>query len=259
MNITRAATIASIMMGSLYLVPSSAVLAQTVEAKEKPPMYSYEAEWDIPRAKWADMEKARNGNTVTAHAFASGTLVGYGSDETVVHTADGYTHDAWFSSMSMAGLFETLSDLMQGGGTTTAVFASATKHEDLVLASRYYAWKSGSWKGAYTHSAVYKLKDSAPNDALDTMAKSFIVPLFEKLLADGSIVEYEIDEQAIHTDSPSLFYLVYVTPTAAGQDRVDKALDESIKADPLASPAFGAMVDFSVHRDYLVRGDLTYK
>jgi hypothetical protein len=259
MNITRAATIASILAASFYLPPSGAAHAQTADVKEKPPMYTYEAEWDIPRAKWADLAKARSGEAVTAHAFAAGTLVGYGSDETVVHTADGYTHDSWFSAMSMAGLFQTLSDLMQGGNSTTPVLASANKHEDLVLSSRYYAWKSGSWKGAYTHAAVYKFKDTAADDALDTIAKSFIVPVFEKLLADGSIVEYEIDEQAIHTESPALFYLVYITPTAEGEDRVNKALGEAVKANPLAGPAFGSMVDFSVHRDSLVRGDVTYK
>jgi hypothetical protein len=177
----------------------------------------------------------------------------------VVHTADGYTHDGWFSSMSMAGLLTPLSDLMQGGNTTTAVFASATKHDDQIFSSRYYSWKSGSWKGAYTHTAIYKLKDSAPDDAVDTLAKSFIVPLLDKLLAEGTIVEYEIDEQAVHTDSPALFFLDYITPTADGLDKVTKALGEAIKAEPLASPAFGSMVDFSVHRDVLVRGDVTYK
>jgi hypothetical protein len=258
MNIIRAATAAFAVLTTLYF-PSSSIDAQTAEVKEKPALYTYYSQWDIPRAKWADMDKARAGNGVFAHAFASGTLVGYGNDETVVHTADGYTHDGWFSSMSMAGLLTTLSDLMQGGSTTTTLFASATKHEDQVLSSRYYSWKSGSWKGAYTHSAIYKLKDSAPDDAVDTLAKSFIVPLLEKLLAEGTIVEYEIDEQAIHTDSPSLFFIVYITPTAEGQDRVSKALGESIKADPLAGPAFNSMVDFSVHRDFLVRGDATYK
>jgi hypothetical protein len=85
------------------------------------------------------------------------------------------------------------------------------------------------------------------------------VPLLDKLLAEGTIVEYEIDEQAIHTDSPALFFLDYITPTAEGLDRVNKALGDAIKAEPLASPAFGSMVDFSVHRDSLVRGNVTYK
>jgi hypothetical protein len=258
MKTIRLAAAAFAVLGTLYF-PSRSLDAQTMEVKEKASMYTYYSEWDIPRAKWADMEKTRGGNGAMVHAFSSGTLVGYGGDETVVHTADGYTHDGWFSSMSMAGLLQTLSDLMQGGSTTTAVFASATKHEDQVFSSHYYAWKSGSWKGAYTHTAVYKLKDSAPNDAVDTLAKSFMAPLLDKLLAEGTIVEYEIDEQAIHTASPSLFFLVYITPTAEGQDRVMKALGEAIKADPLSGPAFDSMIDFSVHRDYLVRGDATYK
>ncbi len=258
MNVIRAIAVA---VGALWMlcVPSRSIDAQTAEVKEKPPMYTYYSEWDIPRAKWAEMDKMRAGNAVMAHALASGTLVGYGDDETVVHTADGYTHDGWFSSMSMAGLLGTLSDVMQGGNTTGAVFASATKHEDQILSSRYYAWKSGSWKGAYTHTAVYKLKDSAPSDAVDTMAKGFMVPLLEKLLAEGTIVEYEIDEQAIHTYSPSMFYLDFSTPTAEGQDRVLKALGEAIKANALAGPAFDSMVDFSLHRDGLVRGEMTYK
>ena len=258
MNIFRGAVIACGIMGILGAA-AGPVGAQTTEVKEKPPMYTYYSQWDLPRAKWAEMQKMRGGTPVFAHAFAGGTLIGYGDDETVVHTADGYTHDGWFSSMSMAGLLQTLADLMQGGSTTGAVFASATKHADEILSSRYYAWKSGSWKGAYTHTAVYKLKDSAPNDAVDVLARNFIVPLMDKLLAQGVIIEYEIDEQAIHTDAPSLFFLDFITPTAEGQDQVLKALGEAVKGEPLSLPAFDSMVDFSAHRDYLVRGDASYK
>ena len=32
--------------------------AQMSEVKEKPPMYSYVGFWNIPRAQWAEMEKA---------------------------------------------------------------------------------------------------------------------------------------------------------------------------------------------------------
>ena len=46
----------------------------------------------------------------------------------------------------------------------------------------------------------YKLKPDAPENAVESLSKSFIVPLLEKLLADGAIVEYEIDTEAIHTE-----------------------------------------------------------
>src|ERR1700733_14664128 len=32
--------------------------AQTSEVKEKPALYTYVADWNIPRKKWADMEKS---------------------------------------------------------------------------------------------------------------------------------------------------------------------------------------------------------
>ena len=88
-----------------------------------------------------------------------------------------------------------------------------------MFVSRYYNWKPGS-KGAYGHASSYKLKPDAPNDAVETLSKALLVPFFEKLLADGTILEYEIDEETIHTDS---------------------------------------MVDFTPHRDMLVRVNATYK
>ena len=56
--------------------------AQTSEVKEKPPMYTYVANWSIPRARWADMAKDKDANAaVLDKALADGTLVGYGNDE----------------------------------------------------------------------------------------------------------------------------------------------------------------------------------
>jgi len=50
--------------------------AQMSEVKEKPPVYTYVAQWDIPRADWADMEKA-SGSTqkILDKAIADGTIV----------------------------------------------------------------------------------------------------------------------------------------------------------------------------------------
>jgi len=53
--------------------------------------------------------------------------------------------------------------------------------------------------------------------------------------------------------------VVYVSPTAEGLDKVDAALAEAVKAQPLSSTAFGSMVDFSGHRDELIQGNGIYK
>ena len=234
--------------------------AQTAEVKEKPPLYTYVSNWSIPRAHWADMDKQRGANgKIFDKAIGSGGLVGYGEDENLIHEADGYTHDTFWSSMSMAGVLGVLDELHKTGAATAAVLGTATKHSDALYVSRFYNWKSGSLKGAYTHGASYKLKADAPDEAVETLSKGFIVPLLEKMLANGTIQEYEVDEEAVHKQAPGTFWVFYITPTAEGVDKVNAALGEALKASPLAGPAIGSMVDFAGHRDELARTDGVYK
>jgi hypothetical protein len=205
------------------------------------------------------MEKTNpNDQKILDKAFANGGIVAYGNDNAALHDVDGATHDSWWSSMSMAGTLAVLEEFEKSSGST-AVLASATKHWDNMWVSKYYNWHPGSWKGAYTYSAIYQLKVDAPDDAVDTIAKTLIVPLMEKLLADGTIVEYEIDEQAIHADAPGMFVIDYITPTAEGLDKFNGALREAVKKSPLSGPAFSAMVDWTKHRDSLVHTNATYK
>jgi hypothetical protein len=234
--------------------------AQTSEVKEKPPMYSYVADWAIPRAQWADMEKAALADQkLMEKAFAAGTIVAYGNDQALIHQPDGATHDDWWSAMSMAGLLNVLDQAYKSGSATTPVLASATRHEDSIFVSRFYNWHSGSWKDVYTHESIYQLKPDAPNDAVETLSKTLVVPLMEKMLSEGAIHEYEIDTQAIHTESPSRFWIIYIAANAEGLDKVNAALRDALKANPLGGPAFGSMVDSTVHRDGLDRSNATYK
>ncbi|HEV2486232.1 MAG TPA: hypothetical protein VGT08_11935 [Terracidiphilus sp.] len=238
-------------------VPSG---AQTTEVKEKPPMFSYVGNWQIPRAHWADMEKSASArNALMEKAMANGTIVGYGEDINLVHTADGWTHDTWWSAMSMAGLVKVLDQLMTGETSASPNAASPTKHYDLVFVSRYYNWKPGAYKGGYVHVSVYKLKADAPDDALDLLAQHLFVPNLEKLLADGTIVEYEIDTNAIHTSAPGTFAIVYVSPTPEGLDTVQAAIRASAKAHPLSVDAFGSFTDDNGHRDELAKGNGVFK
>ena len=235
-------------------------LAQAAEVKEKAPMYSYLANWALPRSQWAAMEKANAATEkVTAAALGKGTLVGYGNDATVVHTEDGPTHDEWWSSMSMAGILAVLDDMYQSGNAVTPVLQAATKHSDGIFVSRYYNWRPGTYTGAYTRVGIYKLKADAPNDAVDMLSKSFLVPMLEKLLADGAIVEYEVDVESIHTEAPDMFFIDVIAPNADGLDKLNAALANAIKSNPLAGQAYGSMVDSSAHHDALMRTNATYK
>jgi hypothetical protein len=232
--------------------------AQSTEVKEKAALYSYQANWQMPRAKWAEFEKpSPASDKLLSQALNSGALVAYGVDKVEVHSPEGPTHDSFWSAMSMAGVLDMLDSL--SSGPPDPVMQSATKHWDGIYVSHFYNWKSGTYKGAYTHTSYYKLKAAAPDDAVETMSKNFIVPLMEKLLADGSIIEYEIDQEALHTESPAGFWVDYITPNSAGLDKVNAALGQAIKTNAFAGPAFDSMVDSADHRDGLSHSNVTYK
>src|SRR3984885_4632418 len=160
--------------------------AQTYEVKEKPALYTYVAAWNIPREKWADMEKSSaSSQKVLDKAIADGIIVGYGNDVTLVHQGDGVTHDDWRSAMSLAGVLNVLDQVEKASDSATSVLASATNHFDNVYESRYYNWHPGTTKDGYTYEASYRLQPDAPDNAVDTLSKKLIVPLLEKLFADG--------------------------------------------------------------------------
>ena len=85
------------------------------------------------------------------------------------------------------------------------------------------------------------------------------MPLLEKLLADGAIVEYEIDTEAIHTEAPGSFWIDVIVPNAEGLDKLTGALMNLSKANPMSSAAFESIVDSSAHRDNLSTTTATYK
>jgi len=230
------------------------------EPKEKPPMYSYVGFWNIPRGQWAEMDKNTAAEQkILDKAVADGAIVAYGNDLNLVHTMEGATHDNWWSAMSMAAVLNVLDKFYKSGTPTSPVLASATKHGDGIFVSRYYNWRPGTYKNVYTRVGMYKLKPDVQEHALETLSKGFIVPLLEKLLADGSIVEYEIDIEAIHTEAPGTFWIDVITANADGLDKLNAALMGASKAGPMNVAAFESMVDSVSHRDNLSSSTVTYK
>lgn len=235
------------------------VNAHAQDVKQKAPMYSYVANWQVPRAHWSEVGKAvETVDGVLQQSLADGYLVGYGNDTNLIHQPDAETHDLWWSSTSLAGILKTLDRIHAAADNNTPVFNDA-KHWDNLYVSHYYNWKSGAYKGGYTHVSLYKLKADAPDDALDTLAQQLIVPVLEKQLASGAIQEYEIDTLAIHTEAPGSFAIVYITPTPEGLDTVQSAIHEAAKAAPLFGQAFDSVTDFTGHRDELAKSTGQYK
>jgi hypothetical protein len=233
--------------------------AQTQEIKAKPPMYTYVANWQVPRAQWGDVDKTiAPVNDVLQKALDEGAIVGYGKDLTLVHQLDNETHDVWWSSMSLAGIVKTL-DRVRGAADPSSPALNDSKHWDDIFVSHFYNWKPGAFKNAYTHVGVYQLREDAPDNGLDDISQHLLAPLLEKLLADGTILEYEIDTMAIHTTSPGLVFVIYLTPTPEGLDTVQAAIQSTAKDHPLGIQAFGSETVDAAHRDDLLKSDGIYK
>ena len=126
--------------------------------------------------------------------------------------------------------------------------------------SRFYNWKAGSWKGAYRYTATYELKPEWPADAALRTLSTFDVPLFEKLLADGTIVEYEIDRELIRkTDSPAKFVYLVVTPSAEDLDKMTAVVRAAVSENPLLGPVFASMTVNQTPQIDILQVNATYK
>ena len=76
------------------------------------------------------MEKSYAANQkMLDKAIADGTIVGYGSDVTLVHQADGITHDDWWSAMSLAGVLNVLDQLEKS--SDCGYFRPGQRHQSL--------------------------------------------------------------------------------------------------------------------------------
>jgi hypothetical protein len=234
--------------------------AQAPAVKEKPPQYSYASFWTIPRAQWPEMAQVDAADKVILDkAIANGTIIGYGNEANVVHRVDGDTHADWWSSMSMAGLLNVLAQLQSSESANSPALQSATKHWDEVIVARYYNWRPGTWQGVYTYAGFYKLKATAAPNAVELLSRNLVAPLLEKLFAEGIIVQYEIDTEAVQTDVPGRFWIFCIAKNADAVDTINAAVRDATKSNPLDATAFDSIVDFSAHRDYIARATATYK
>ena len=202
--------------------------AQTDAVKEKPRLYRYESYWTFPTAHWGDVDKdnATSNQKALAPGLTDGTLVGYGDDENLVRSREAFTHSNWWQADSTAGVLKVLDAFEKGGASSSSRLANSTQHWTQKYYSQFYNWKAGSWKGAYGKRWTFTLRRGTdPDDAMRALAW-FYVPLFETLLADGTIVEYEIDREetfGYSADSAGHVVMSYVTPTADGWTKVSKA------------------------------------
>jgi hypothetical protein len=243
--------------GLIFLVLSAVgaapVNAQTTKLKDKPPMYSYIAVWNIPRAQWAAREnQAAAARKILDRAISAGTIVAYGFDENPLH-------DTFWLSMSKAGLQSVRDEFQKAGIAVVPSSSGAAPPPVSILVSRFYNWRAITCKNAYVHVGIYKIKPDAPSDAADTLSKNFFAPPLEKMLAEGAIFEWETDTYEDPKAAPGTFLIAYLSTTQEGLNKANDAVQKTLKSPPLKGPAFESLVDVKASRDVVVRSYAVYK
>ena len=236
----------------LIVAAAGAPLRAQSNDQGKAPVYTYIAEWAVPRAQWADMVKIDDQErSLMEKMAADGTILGYGTFASLIHHEGEPTHGSWFSAASVGKVMKAL-EAVYAQGTTTAPVQAASKHWDFILVSRAHNGRSGKYDGAYLSGASWDVKPGEGR-AFRDLINSRLVPVFEKLLADGSVVSYSVDTEEYHTENPGRVSLIYTTADASGLDKVDQALEAAFSKDTEIGPAVQTLTDGKEHRDFLLR------
>jgi hypothetical protein len=236
-------------VGLIGVVPSR---AQTSD-QSKPPVYTYISEWAVPRAQWAEMVKVdEQDRPLMEKLISDGTITGYGAFTNIIHQEGEPTHGTWFSATSEGNLLKALEAVYAQPGSTTAPVEGAAKHWDYMVVSHVYNQRPGKSEGGYLAGDHWDVKPGQMRAYMD-LVKSSLVPVFEKMLADGTVTAYGIDTEDFHTGKLGRVTFYFTTPDAAAFDKASKVMDEAFDKNPALNSAFLSMVDREGHRDFLDR------
>jgi hypothetical protein len=231
---------------AVMLVP--AALPQMEPA---PIVYTYVSQFQVPRAHWAayaeDTEKTFV--PVVEKLTADGTIGSWSTFEHVVHTPDGYTHGAAWSSNTISGLMKVLDEIRKSGPRPGQI--AATRHEDLLMQSTTYHVGSGT--PTYARVVCAQAKADKP-EGYAAALKKYLVPTFEEQLKKGVATFYGVDEQYVNTGAQSIRCLVIDYPNAEGMDKWAAAVNATFAKMSAADRAefFGSTVADS-RRDIMLR------
>ena len=221
-------------------------------SSSQPPIFTYVSEWGVPRAQWGDVAKADADNkAILDPLVANGTLIGYGYFTNWVHSDNGYTHGDWFSATSVAGILKTLETVYSKPGVTVPVRA-ASKHQDYFMISTIYGGHPVTNSTGYIRVISSEVKPGKMGDFQDTYRR-YIVPVYEQLLADGTIVAYQLDSEYIIENAPGRTFSVVVTKDAEGMDKVRAAVGEAFAKNPAAIDALVSNTVPDTRDDLLAR------
>jgi hypothetical protein len=238
--------------GLLVIVFAAMLVPAALPQMEPTPVvYTYVSQFQVPRANWAAYSEDTEKTVVpiVEKMTADGTILSWSTFEQVIHTPDGYTHGAAWSSTSISGLMKVLDEIRKSGPRPGQV--AATKHEDLLMQSSMY--RVGSGTPAYLRVVCSNAKADKPGDYTATL-KKLLVPTFEEQVKKGVATFYGVDEQYVNTAAPSTRCVVINYPNAEGMDKWAAAINTTMsKWSPAERAEFAGSTVADSRRDIMAR------
>jgi hypothetical protein len=246
-----------VVLCALMFVPLRAnrAMAQS-QSTEKPALYTYVSEWTVPRAMWADYLKGDAADIdIMKKAVADGSIVSFGAYTVVNHQEGQPTHGTWFSATSMANILKALENVRTAPGATAPPLAAA-KHWDYIMESHNYDAHPGTFTNGYLRVGSWRTKaDSGDPDG--KILKATMVALLEKLMADGALHAYQVDQEVVHSTDVGTLFVAIVTNGPEGVDKFNAGLEESQKSNAAGWAGLRGTLDPAGHRDMLARVSTT--
>jgi hypothetical protein len=235
----------------VFVLAVMLVPAALPQMEPTPVVYTYVSQFQVPRANWAayaeDTEKTVI--PIVEKLTADGTILSWSTFEQVIHTPEGYTHGAAWSSTSISGLMKVLDEVRKSGPRPGQI--AATKHEDYLMQTSMY--RVGSGTPAYLRVVCSNAKPDKPGDYAVTL-KKLLVPTFEEQVKKGVATYYGVDEQYVNTSAPSMRCVVITYPNAEGMDKWAAAISATMsKWSPAERAEFAGSTVLDSRRDIMAR------
>jgi hypothetical protein len=231
---------------AVMLVP-----AALPQMEPTPIVYTFVSQFQIPRANWAtysaDTEKSFI--PIAEKLTADGTILSWATFEQVIHTPEGFTHGAAWSSNTIAGLMKVLDEVRKAGPQAGQI--AATKHEDYLMQTSMY--HAGSGTPAYLRVVCSNAKADKPGEYAAAL-KKYLVPTFDEQVKKGVATYYGLDEQYVNNEAPSIRCLVINYPNADGMDKWAAAVNATLgKMSAADRDAFANASVADSRRDIMAR------
>ncbi len=230
-------------------------LVATAQQQETP-VFTFVALWNVPRAQWAEFTAfaEKNNRPILERLLADGTLVGWGNFNTVVHTEDGYTHGGWFAATSIAGIERALGEFLKLPPNPATLGA---RHRDHLFRSLIYKARAASPTSGYLWVSTTQVKPGKGREWRELWEK-YTKPVLDELQANGTLSSYFVEEEHVHTESPSWRYSGYVAPSADAVDKVWAAIvalgqKRTAEERSAIGDAFAEVTVAGAHRDFFAR------